>query len=250
METIGLIAAMPQERDALLRCIKDWERAAIGSFRGQRFESAGQACLLVTSGMGARRAGAAARSLVERYAPRILISFGIAGAVEADLQIGDVVMAEAVCRLDGGALGPLQALARWPQAAREAAAQALSGLDARLLSGTAITTGGPQIKESLVGHMLHPILEMETAGIAQAAAETGIPLFALRAISDGPRAPMPFDLGEVMDADANLQAGKLLEAVARRPRMVFQFVPMLRNSRTAADNAAIALAAALRQAAF
>ena len=55
---------------------------------------------------------------------------------------------------------------------------------------------------------MHPILEMETAGIAQVAAENGIPLLSIRAISDGPRAPIPFNLGEMMDEDANLRAGR------------------------------------------
>ena len=54
--------------------------------------------MLVTSGMGMRRASEAARELIKTNAPCLLISFGIAGAVEADLEIGDVVVAEAVLR--------------------------------------------------------------------------------------------------------------------------------------------------------
>jgi hypothetical protein len=86
---------------------------------------------------------------------------------------------------------------------------------------------------------------METAGIAQVAAEKGIPLLSLRAISDGPRAPIPIDLGEVMGADANLRIGRLLAALIRRPRTLLEVRPILRNNRIAADNAAIALVAAL-----
>jgi hypothetical protein len=56
MATIGLIAAMAQESDALPRRIKRWKRVAVGSLSGKRFELSGQTCLLVTSGMGARRA--------------------------------------------------------------------------------------------------------------------------------------------------------------------------------------------------
>lgn len=79
MEYLGLMAAIPQERDALIRRIGHWERVSQGSFHGIRFERSGKTCLLVTSGMGARRAGEAARNLLAIYAPRILISFGIAG---------------------------------------------------------------------------------------------------------------------------------------------------------------------------
>jgi nucleoside phosphorylase len=250
MQTIGLIAAMSQESDALLRYINGWKQVALGSFSGYGFEISGQTCLLVTSGMGVRRASEAARTLVEMKAPRMLFSFGIAGAVEAELQIGDVITAEAVCRLDQGIPGPLLPLASWPEAAREAAVQALSKRGARLLTGTAVTTGGSQVSEHLLNKMMHPILEMETAGIVQVAAERGIPLYSLRAISDGPRAPIPLDLGEIMDEDANPQAGKMLKAIVRHPRIVLQSGRLIKNTRIAADNAAIALVAALSQMTF
>jgi adenosylhomocysteine nucleosidase len=247
MEMLGLIAAMAQESDALLRNIQGWKRIAVGSFRGICFELSGQTCLLVTSGMGARRAGEAARALVEMNAPRYLISFGIAGAVEPDLEIGDVVAAETFCRLDQGVPGPFLPLDPWPDAAREAAVQVLAGRGARLFHGTSVTTGGPQAMEYRRGEMLHPILEMETAGIAQVAAEKGIPFLSLRAISDGPRAPIPFNLGEVLDENANLHVAGFLKAIARRPGIVLQFGRLRRNSRIAAENAAVALVAAVSQ---
>jgi adenosylhomocysteine nucleosidase len=228
METIGLIAAMTQESDALLRCVKPWKRVAVGPLRGNSFVLAGQNYVLVTSGMGVRRASEAARNLVELNSPQMLISFGIAGAVEADLEIGDVVLAEAVCSLD----------------------QVLVTRDRQLFIGTAVTTGGSQVMKSQLGEMRHPILEMETAGIAQVAAEKGIPLLSLRAISDGPHAPIPFDLGEIMDEDANLQAGRLLKTIVRNPRIILQSMRMTQNIRIATNNAAAALVAALRQADF
>lgn len=245
MKTIGLVAAMSLESGALLRRIKGWRRVAVGTFRGQRFDLSGWRCLLVTSGMGERRAGEAARSLWEEANPRLLISFGIAGAVEADLRIGDVIIAEATCWLEQGVPGTLLPLASWPLAAREAAARALSGRGARLLAGTAITTRGSQVMGNQLENLLHPILEMETAGIARVAAEKGIPLLSLRAISDGVSAPIPLDLGEIMDEDANLQAGRMLKALIRHPGIVFQSREVLRNTRIAAANAAVALMAAL-----
>jgi adenosylhomocysteine nucleosidase len=180
----------------------------------------------------------------------MLISFGIAGAVEADLEIGDVVLAEAVCSLDQGVPGSLMPLEPWPDAARKAAAEVLVTRGRQLFTGTAVTTGGSQVMKSQLGEMRHPILEMETAGIAQVAAEKGIPLLSLRAISDGPRAPIPFDLGEIMDEDANLQAGRLLKTIVRNPRIILQSMRMTQNIRIATNNAAAALVAALRQADF
>jgi adenosylhomocysteine nucleosidase len=245
METIGLLAAMTQESDALLRRVTGWKRIPLGSLRACRFEHAGRVCILVTTGMGVRRAAEATRLLATEYKPRLLVSFGIAGAVEVDLEIGDVVAAEACCEPEAGAPGPLRPLGLWPPAALEAIAQALAARQARLFRGVAVTTRGAQATQGQLGGLTHPILEMETAGIARMAAEKGIPLLSLRAISDGPRAPIPFDLGDIMDDDANLQIGKLLKAVARRPGTLLQVGQLRRSTSLAAENAAIALAAAL-----
>lgn len=245
MEIIGLIAAMTQESDALLHLIKEWQPMAMASLHGNRFELSGRTCLLVTSGMGARRASEAARSLAKTHNLNLIISFGIAGAVEADLEIGDIVLPDAVCRLDGGIPGPLSTLQPWPEAAQEAVTQVLAARGGHVFRGTAVTTGSSQLTKSQLGGLQHPVLEMETAGILPVAAEKGVPLLSLRAISDGPRAPIPLDVGELMDEDANLLAGRLLKALVRNPRVIFQSRQILQNLKVASDNAAIALVAAL-----
>lgn len=243
---------MPMESAALLRRVKIWRQVRLGGLRADYFELSGQACLLVTSGMGARRAEAAARLLIEQAAPRALISFGIAGAVEPDLRIGDVVLAESACRWDGSTSGPLAPLSALPEPARQAVEQALTLRGARLWSGTAVTTGGAQAEAGQLAHLPHPVLEMETAAIAEAIAQATAsaagqapPLYAMRAISDNPRAPIPFDLGALVDDDANLIPSRLLKAIIRQPGKLLQLPHLMQNSRRAADNAAAAVEAAL-----
>jgi adenosylhomocysteine nucleosidase len=245
MQPIGLIAAMNQERDALLRRVKGARRIKLGPFRGYSFDLHGQACVLVTSGMGMRRAGEATRCLVDAKGPRLLISFGIAGAVERDLEIGDVVAAGSVCLLLGGSPDLIQPLAAWPEASTRAMISALAGRGAHLYPGTALTTAGSQLAPGRSVGLNHPVLEMETAGIARVAAEHDIPLLSIRAISDGPRAPIPLNLDEMMDKDANLKAGKLLKAVISHPGILVHTRQLMINTQLAADNAAVALVAAL-----
>lgn len=247
METIGLIAAMPQESEALLRCIKEWKRIVLGPFRGVRFQLMDRNCLLVTSGMGLKRAMVATRTLLAGSSPHLLVSFGIAGAVNDDLHIGDVVVAGNTCLLDKGLPGQFQSLASLSEAAWNAAAQVLQPEGARLVPGTAITTRGSQVVLQQLEEMPHPVLEMETAGIAQVAAEMGIPLVSIRSVSDGPQSPIPFDLEAILDEKYNLRIGKLLTMVLRHPQIIFQSRQMMQNSRKAADHAARALVAALSQ---
>jgi len=245
MQLIGLIAAMNQESDALLRCVKGAQRIRVGPFRGYTFDLYEQTCVLVISGMGMRRAGEAARRLVELKEPRLLISFGIAGAVETDLAIGDVVAAGSVCLLVGGLPDLFQPLGAWPEASTRAMISALAGRGAQLFEGTAVTTAGSQLVQGRPVGMTHPVLEMETAGIAQVATQNDIPLLSIRAISDGPRAPIPINLDEMLDKDANLKVGRLLKAVIRHPGILVQSRQLMVNTQRAADNAAMALVAAL-----
>jgi nucleoside phosphorylase len=247
METIGLIAAMPQESEALLRCVKEWKRTTFGPFRGARFRLMERDCLLVTSGMGLTRAMDATRALLAGSSAHLLVSFGIAGAVNNDLHVGDVVVAGNTCLLDKGLPGQFQSLTSLSEAAWNAAAQALKLVGARLVVGTAITTRGSQVVLQQLEQMTHPVLEMETTGIAQVAAEMGIPLVSIRSVSDGPQSPIPFDLESILDEKYNFRIGKLLMLVLRRPQIIFQSRQMMQNSRKAADNAAKALVAALSQ---
>ncbi len=247
MEAIGLIAAMSQESESLLRCVKEWKRVMLGKFRSYHFQLSGWDCLLVTSGMGLTRAMDATRALLAETSPHLLVSFGIAGAVNADLNIGDVVVAGKTCLFYKDLPDQFQPLASLSDAAWEAAAQVLQPEGARLVSGTAITTRGYQVAPQQLEEMPHPVLEMETAGIAQVAAEMGIPLVSIRSISDGPHSPIPFDLEAIMDDDYNFRIGKMLMMVLRRPQIIIQSRQMVQNSRKAADHAARALVATLSQ---
>jgi len=247
METVGLIAAIPQESEALLRCIKEWKRTRLGPFRGVRFQLMDRNCLLITSGMGLPRAMDATRALLAATSPQLLVSFGIAGAVNDDLCIGDVVVSRNTCLLDMGLPGQFRSLASLSEEARKAASEILQSDGVRLVVGTAITTRGNQVVPDPLGEMEHPVLEMETAGIAQVAAEMGVPLISIRSISDGPQSPIPFDLEAVLDEKYNLRVGKMLKMVLQNPQIIFHTRQMMHNSRIAADHAARALVAALSQ---
>jgi adenosylhomocysteine nucleosidase len=245
MDSIGIIAAMPQERDALLKNIKPRERARLGPYRCHRFRLAERDCWLLTSGMGPKRAAQAAETLIEAIHPQLLVSVGVAGAVHPDLAIGDVLVSRNVCLLDGGQTGPLRPLAMLSETAWQAATRALQPGRRRLLSGTAVTTHAAQSSAAQIEGMVNPILEMETSGIAQAAEQQGIPLLSVRGISDGPSAPLPFEIEAIMDDQYNLRMGKIIQTMLCHPRSLSQYLLLGRNTRQAAENAAMALIAAL-----
>ncbi len=240
MERIGLIAAMPLESNALLHRVKPVRRWKIGSFNAEDFHLGDRECTLVTSGMGFTNASEATRLLIEKIHPTCIFSFGIAGAVRKDLQIGDVVLVHQNAILKDGALSTCQPLYKLSTAAVHAAERALSDNGVRFIPGTAVTTQGSQAV--LHGQdLLNPILEMETAGILLQAQACQLPLIALRSMSDNPQAPIPLDLTSVMDEKSRLIPMRLLKELIRHPGIILQAGDLMKNSRIAAENAALAV---------
>jgi adenosylhomocysteine nucleosidase len=247
MQTIGLIAAMPLESAALLRYIKGWKRIALGTYHGYGFQIKDRYCVLITSGMGLSKAADATAALLSVLNPDLLISFGIAGAMKDDLNIGDVVISENNCLLAEGLPGLLHPLAALSKDVWDAVVNNLRPDGIRLVSGTAITTRGSQVVQSEMQGTANPILEMETFGIAQVTSKFNKPLLSIRSISDGPRSPIPFDLKAIMDDNDKIHICRLLILVLRHPHTIFQSWRLMQNARKAANHAANAVLSVLRQ---
>jgi len=236
---------MTEECRPLLRRVQGWEVCRVGLFSGFRFRIDGRDCLLVQSGIGLNHAGDAARALLAVARPQLLVSFGVAGAVKDGLNIGDVVSVRSASLLELGIPGPLMCLATLSDPTEGTVAKALQLRAARLVWGTALTTRGSQKVQIEPNEMENPVLEMETAAIAQAAAEYGVPLMALRGVSDNPREPLLIDPDVLMDEKNHLRVGNLIRVLARHPELLFQFSRLRRNTAMAAENAAIAVIASL-----
>jgi nucleoside phosphorylase len=244
---IGLIAAMNEECRPLLQHVQGWVKCRLGNYAGYRFQLAGKDCLLVQSGIGLQHAGEATCTLLAALHPGLLVSFGVAGAVHDDLHIGDVVSVHTAILLEHGKPGPSVPLAKLTGAALAAVSRALQPAGARIFPGTALTTRGSQIVQASLPNPENPVLEMENAAIAQAAAQSGVPLLALRGISDNPGQPLPFDPDQVMDENYHIQASKLMRIFFRQPGLILQVSRLRRNTAIAAENTAIAAIAALGQ---
>jgi adenosylhomocysteine nucleosidase len=245
LKTVGLIAAMQQEIRPLLSRVGKWEPVRVDGFPGYRFRVAGLDCLLIRSGVGQRNAAEAANALVAATKPGLLLSFGIAGAVGAGLRIGDVVVGTSVCLLKAGSPGKILPLAALATATQMALADALGPRHSAVVSGTILTTSGTQPIPGKIKGLPHPVVEMETFGIAEVAATLGVPLLSLRSISDNPEAPIPFPVEETYDAEYRLRTGRMILKILGRPALLPQLAHLVRNSDRAAENAALAVMAVL-----
>jgi len=86
---------------------------------------------------------------------------------------------------------------------------------------------------------------METFAIAKAAAEAGVPLVALRGVSDNPVEPLPIDPGKIMDEDGHIKIGRLIYVLLQSPKLILRLNRLRLNTARAAENASTAVVAVL-----
>lgn len=99
---IGLIASVAFETGDILKKLKNSKKVSEGFFTGRLF---GKKIVLAVSGIGKTNAAHAATLLVDKYAPSLIINFGIGGAYPSSgLKIGDIAVAEKEIYGDEGVL--------------------------------------------------------------------------------------------------------------------------------------------------
>jgi len=243
---IGLIAAMPEEIKPLLRRVGAYAGEKCDGYEAWRFSLGARQILLVRSGMGAERATLAARALIALERPELIVSFGFAGAVSAGTGVGEIVVADRIllCRE--------RLFSDQPGISAEKTDELAGMLDRgpggkgkHFRRGTFVTVAGITSKREMAALLpawaVNPVLEMETAAVAQAAHEGNVPLIAIRAVSDGAEEELGFAIEEFFDRNLNIRVGKVLLTLARKPWIIPQLLRLAKNSRIAGENLASVL---------
>ncbi|TDP81592.1 adenosylhomocysteine nucleosidase [Aquabacterium commune] len=218
---IGIMAAMPQELQALLDLMPDESRVQRGGREFWRGHLGGREVVAVLSGIGKVAAATTATLLADAFGVSQLWFTGVAGGLGADVRVGDVVVASALLQhdLDASPLFPrhevpgLGVSRLHPPAAlvtqvADAVAEALSPqalapggplshihLDTLGLHAPRVHTGlivsGDQFVNSAedadtLRHHLPDVLavEMEGAAVAQVCVAFGLPYAVVRTVSD------------------------------------------------------------------
>ncbi len=92
---IGLICAIPQELIELRAALDHDQRIEIGAFGFDLGRLDGHAVVLAEAGIGKVNTAAVATLLAARFDARVLVFSGVAGGLDPELAIGDVVIATA-----------------------------------------------------------------------------------------------------------------------------------------------------------
>lgn len=220
--TIGFIAALARECTSLRRQLPRAERWHV-----------------LQSGPGATRAAAAANRAIDAGAG-LLVSWGLAGSLSAAVAPGTVVLAKLVLA-EGEAPLPVDPV--WHSR--------LSALADELAVdyGDILTVGepleSPAAKRAAAAASNAVAVDMESAGIANAAARARVPFVVLRVIIDGVDDALPAGAQHWLDEHGRTRASAVLRAVgdARQWRALAAMGARYRVASGALNRLARALAA-------
>ena len=200
MKTIGIIGAMEVEVAILKEKMEDVriiKKASMDFYEGIL---AGKKVVVVRSGIGKVNAGICAQILADVFSVDAIINTGIAGSLNKNINIGDIVLSTDVVQHDmdattfGDPVGQIPRLdtfsfpadAKLVEAARLANEEVNTDIHTftgRVVSGDQFIAGNEK-KDYLVRTFDGKCAEMEGAAIAQTAYLNKVPYVIIRAISD------------------------------------------------------------------
>ena len=197
---IGIIGAMEEEVQELIADLESAEKKTVASMDFYKGTLYGKDCVIVKSGVGKVNATLCTQILADFYRPEALINTGVAGSLDAQINIGDMVVSEDAVQhdMDASAVGdpvgqvPRMDVLAFPAdpvlvkkavEANQKANPDIQTFTGRVASGDQFISGGEK-KKQIQENFHARCAEMEGAAIAHGAYLNKIPYVILRAISD------------------------------------------------------------------
>ncbi|MEI6127127.1 MAG: hypothetical protein WCQ99_11305 [Pseudomonadota bacterium] len=141
----------------------------------------GKEMLLIKTGVGAKRAGAAARQIIKHSAPAFVLALGAAGAADASLKVGDIVVIKRNMQRSGLHVAGDDAFSlKAFHALKKAGLPVIFGDCVTLNRFIHLQAEKKNIFETSSAH----VIDMESAAIAQVLCAKGIPFLNIRVVSD------------------------------------------------------------------
>ena len=220
---LAIVSALPQELELLLDSADDQREIDVArGIHAWRGRLDGHDVVLAEAGIGKVAAAIVTTALMLRVEPRMFVFTGVAGGLDPQLGVGDVVVADCVVQHDAGVaepdglrayqpghlpfFNPTDRLGYTPPAdvvraacerIRTVALVPHRGRAPAVMVGT-IVTGDVFVNSVELRRRLHHqfdalAVEMEGAALAQVADHFGVPFLVIRALSDlaGAEAPSP-----------------------------------------------------------
>ncbi len=216
---VGLLGAMVEEIEPLLEYFKNYEVVEYADNKFYLADYNEHKIVIAYSKIGKVHAALTAATMIEKFKIEALLFSGVAGAIDENLHIGDLIVASALCQhdLDITAFGHPYGYVpegkvcyESDDSLRELAQRVAKENNVDLKEGI-IATGDQFIadekkKEWIKRAFNASAIEMEGASVAVVAHSLKIPFLVIRSISDAAGMDAGFDFDEFLKTSAKVSA--------------------------------------------
>jgi adenosylhomocysteine nucleosidase len=219
------------------------------NLRGLRGRIGETELVALSTGVGMKRARETAARAFEVFTkPKLVIMAGVAGALDAAIAPGHLVIADKIVnwRKDNPAPESMVTIGAEPLQALEAAFRT-AGLDfstGPIMTCNRVLATGEE-KRAARERSGAIAVDMESGMVAAEAAERRLPFACIRAILDA--VDEELEVAEVADADGRIRPLAAAGAILRKPAFAIGLARVMRNMSRATDSLADALSAILHE---
>ena len=223
---IGIIAAMSEELQAILKNIEFSSKKKILNIEFAEGKINNKDIVLVESGIGKVNAARTTQILIDKYNVDYVINIGVAGAISENLQIGDVVIGKYLVQHDfditafGHDLGYITGVGKEIYSDEYLINLFKSVLDNSNIKGMlgVIASGdifcnSKELSLKIHDKFLADCVEMEGAAIAQVCFLSNVPFVVLRSISDVVNGTNEVDFDEFLESSSEIIANILKKGI-------------------------------------
>ncbi len=221
--TIGLLGAMVEEIEPLLKFFKKYETKEYANNKYYIANYNKHKIVIAYSKIGKVFAALSAATMIEKFGVEKLLFSGVAGAISSDLKIGDLIIATSLCQhdLDITAFGHpygfvpegsvyIKADKRLNDLAKKVAKEKNIKLKEGIIATGDQFVASATKKEWIKNIFKADALEMEGASVAVIADSLKVPFMVLRSISDAADMDAGFDFDTFLKSSANVSAEFLI----------------------------------------
>ena len=226
MTKLAIMGAMQEEIDPLLEFFKDYKIIEYADNKYYELNYKGLDIVIAHSKIGKVFASLTASTLIQKFSCDCLLFSGVAGAINPNLNIGDLIVATKLCQHDlditafGHPFGFVPGGKVFIESSKELldlAKNVAKNENLKVIEGI-IATGDQFIHSNVTKEFIEKTfkadaLEMEGASVAVVCDALNIPFFILRAISDSANMDAGFDFDEFLQSSAKISSNYLVKII-------------------------------------
>lgn len=187
---IGIIVAMQKEQALILPLLSDATTVSSGSITYHRGFIGENEVAVMQCGIGKVNAAVGAVSLIDAFAPDLVINTGVAAGAGDEVAVMDMVIADRLVHHDFWCIGE-----EWGHVpgsprffpAKLPAIKETDGVKVGLIASGELFISSKNEVDTIRGHFPDVMaIDMESAAIAQVCNLRGVPFMCMRVISDSP----------------------------------------------------------------